>query len=244
MRRATIREYRGRSFLVHELFAFALSANISPVYDLIKVDRKPIDENPLEGFLLGQTKDLLLLNLVNTDVVCLNGYSVIGRRDVRKLKIQRKDAFLVRALRLKNLSPSMPLGISIASWPDLLESVTRKFPLFTIHQERLDSTVCYVGRLATKSNRTFGLKEIDPDARWSRSRSYKFKDLTKVDFGGGYEAALARLAVASVKRRKARVVSLAISTSRRSAAIDATTVAPPRKRPTRATPSRRRDDVR
>jgi hypothetical protein len=90
----------------------------------------------------------------------------------------------------------------------LLESLTREFPLFTIHQEWLDSDVCFVGRLATMSASTFGLKEIDPDSRWRGSRPYKFKDLTKVDFGGGYENALASLAATKVKRRKAKVVSL------------------------------------
>jgi len=178
------------------------------MYDLVEINREPIDEHPLEGFLLEQTKELILLNLVNSEVVCLNGYSVVRRRDVRKLKIERKDAFMIRALHLKNIAPSKPSGVSLAGWPVLLESLTREFPLFTIHQEWLDSEVCFVGRLATVSVRTFGLKEIDPDARWNRSRSYKFKDLTKVDFGGGYEDALARLAATSTKRRKARVVRL------------------------------------
>jgi hypothetical protein len=178
------------------------------VYELVKIDRAPIDEHPLEGFLLEQTKELILVNLVNSDVVCLNGYSVVRRRDVRKLKAQRKDEFIIRAFRFKNIAPRKPPGVSIAGWPALLESLTREFPLFTIHQEWLDAEVCFVGRLATMSASTFGLKEIDPDARWSRSRSYKFRDLTKVDFGGGYEDALARLAATSMKRRKAKVVNL------------------------------------
>jgi hypothetical protein len=42
-------------------------------------------------------------------------------------------------------------------------------------------------------SRSFQLKEIDPQARWSRSRRYKFSNLTKVEFGGGYEDALARV---------------------------------------------------
>jgi hypothetical protein len=77
--------------------------------------------------------------------------------------------------------------------------------LFTIHQEWLDKEVCFIGRLAVRTATTFGLKEIDPDARWTRSRSYNFKDLTKVDFGGGYENALARLAATPPKRRSAQV---------------------------------------
>jgi hypothetical protein len=71
------------------------------VYDLVKINREPIDEQPLEGFLLERTKELLLLNLISTDVVCLNGYVVVRWRDVRKLKVQREDALMSRALRLK-----------------------------------------------------------------------------------------------------------------------------------------------
>ncbi len=175
------------------------------MYDLVIINREPIDEHALEGFLLERTRDLILLNVVIPDVVCLNGYCVIRRRDVRRLKVQRKDSFLIRALSLKEISPISPIGISIASWPDLLKSLNERFPLFTIHQEWLDSEVCFVGRLAARSETTFGLKEIDPDARWSRSRSYKFADLTKVDFGGGYEESLARLATAGTRKKKASV---------------------------------------
>ena len=175
------------------------------MYDLVEIHRPPIDEHRLEGFLLERTKDLILLNLISTDVVCFNGYSVIRRRDVRKMKVKRKNAFMIRALELRGYVACKPSGISIASWPELLESVSQRFVLFTIHQEWLDSEVCYIGRLAARTATTFGLKEIDPDARWSRSRTYNFKDLTKVDFGGGYEDALGRLATTPARERTAEV---------------------------------------
>ena len=175
------------------------------MYDLVEIHRPPIDEHRLEGFLLERTKDLILLNVISTDVVCFNGYTAIRRHDVRKMKVNRKNAFMIRALELKGYAASEPSGISIANWPELLESVNRKFPLFAIHQEWLDNEVCYIGRLAARTATTFGLKEIDPDARWSRSRSYNFKDLTRVDFGGGYEDALARLAATPVRKRIAKV---------------------------------------
>ena len=183
------------------------------MYDLVEIHRPPIDEHRLEGFLLERNKDLILLNVINTDVVCFNGYSVIRRDDVLKMKVNRKNAFMIRALALKGYAASEPSGISIANWPELLESVNRQFPLFAIHQEWLDNGVCYIGRLAARTATTFGLKEIDPDARWSRSRSYNFKDLTKVDFGGGYEDSLARLASTHTRKRTAEV--RAIKSSKR-----------------------------
>lgn len=178
--------------------------DLHAVYEIVEI-RNPWDGNPIEGFLLDRSKNLLLLHRIAVDVICLNGYSVISRRDIRKMKVQRGDCLLARALSLKQISPAKPTDISIGSWPELLESVDRQFPLFTIYMERLDPDVCYIGRLAARSATTFGLKEIDINARWTRSRSYKFADLTSVDFGGGYENALASLAATPVRRKRGSI---------------------------------------
>ena len=45
------------------------------------------------------------------------------------------------------------------------------------------------------------LKKIDPDARWGDTKRYRFRDLTKVDFGGGYEQGLALVAEDNRRRR-------------------------------------------
>jgi hypothetical protein len=162
-------------------------------YPLVSIDRKPIDPDPLRGFFLEQSERLILINVLNEDVVDLNGYCVIRKSDVRQLKIPREDSFVVRALKLKRVTPQIRHGISLGSWPDLLHSASSIFPLITIHREIYDRDVCLIGRPILMGNHSFQLKEIDTKARWSRSRRYKFSDLTKVDFGGGYEDALVRV---------------------------------------------------
>lgn len=166
-------------------------------YSLVSIDRKPVDPDCLRGFLLEQSEKLILINRVNEDVVDLNGYSVIRRSDVRHLKTLDKDSFMVRALKLRRVKPKIRHGILLSSWPELLQSASSIFPLITIHQEIYDRGVCFIGRPILMGTRSFQLKEIDPQARWSRSRRYKFSNLTKVDFGGGYEDSLARVAAES-----------------------------------------------
>jgi hypothetical protein len=202
MRTATIHGYRGRFVLIHELFPFAPSAKIRSVYDLVEMNRKPIDQEPVWGFLLQRSKDLILLHVAAVDVVCLNGYSVFRNGDVRRLKVLPKDELLIRALRFKDIAPSEPPGISLTSWSGLLESVDQKFSLFTIHRERINSGVCNVGRLAAIYASSFALKEIDPKARWTRSRKYKYEDITRLDFGDGYADALASLATTPIVRKR------------------------------------------
>jgi hypothetical protein len=46
------------------------------------------------------------------------------------------------------------------------------------------------------------LKKIDPDARWGDTKRYRFRDLTKVDFGGGYEEALMLVAAGNKRKRR------------------------------------------
>jgi hypothetical protein len=175
------------------------------VYDLVEINRRPIDPEPVWGFLLQRSKDLILLHVAAVDVVCLNGCSVFRNADVRRLKVLPKDEFLIRALRFKDITPSEPSGISIASWSELLESVDQKFPLFTIHRERINNGVCNIGRLAAIYAGSFALKEIDPKARWTRSRKYNYEDITRLDFGDGYADALASLATTPIRKRSAEV---------------------------------------
>jgi hypothetical protein len=164
------------------------------MYDFVELSRKPIDHNPLSGFLLARSKRLTLIHLLSTDVMELNGYTVVRNKDISRTRILTPGAFVLRALRLKRITPEPKEGLSIADWPGLLRSADTLFPVVTIHQEILDPEVCFIGRVVLMTNQSYSLKEINPKARWSRSRRYLFSDLSKVDFGGGYEASLAAVA--------------------------------------------------
>jgi hypothetical protein len=170
------------------------------MYDFTELSRKPIDHEPLRGFLLARSKRLTLIHLLNTDVMELNGYCVVRNKDISRARILKPGAFVLRALRLKGIAPEPKEGLSIADWPDLLRSATSLFPVITINQEIRDPEVCFIGRVVLMTDHSFSLNEIDPKARWSRSRRYLFSNLTKVDFGGGYEAALVRVAADTAER--------------------------------------------
>lgn len=71
-----------------------------------------------------------------------------------------------------------------------LESVQEGYPLITIHREKVDNTVCYVGRVKRLKSKTFTLYAIDTQAVWYGTRRFRYKDVTRIDFGGLYEKAL------------------------------------------------------
>ncbi len=168
---------------------------------LIEFDRKPIDPYALRGFALDWTDDLTLMQEVNTDRMELNGYSVIRNEDVRRWRLEPKT-FIERALKLKGVAPTPLDGVSLASWRNVLETAGRLFPLVTLRREKINPRVCYIGCVRSMTEKVVTLTKIDPDARWGDTKRYRFSDLTKVDFGGGYEDALAMVATDNKRKRK------------------------------------------
>lgn len=68
------------------------------------------------------------------------------------------------------------------------------FPLITIHRERMDRSVCFVGRLRRTTQRAVTILEISPQAAWETESRYPINDITLLEFGGAYETLLARMA--------------------------------------------------
>jgi hypothetical protein len=161
---------------------------------LVEFERKEIDPHALRGFVLGTSDDLTLLQVV-TDDFALNGYTVLRNSDVTGYTVyDSPDYFLTRALRLKRIKPGRRPRVDLRSWPALLATANEKFPLVTIHREAVSNEVCYIGRVSTLGPKTFILEEIDPVAEWVGRGRYRYSDLTRVEFGGGYEDALWRVA--------------------------------------------------
>jgi hypothetical protein len=65
------------------------------------------------------------------------------------------------------------------------------FPLLTIHRERVDPDVCWIGKIEDIRQGQVSLLEINPDAKWDRKpTSYSLSEITTIEFGGEYERAL------------------------------------------------------
>jgi hypothetical protein len=171
---------------------------------LVRFRRKPLDSSSTYGFLLACSDTLTLLHLLDTATFTLNGYSVIRNKDVSLYAVyDRPDYYFdSRVLRLKGIKPEARPEISVENLPDLLTSIDKHYPLTTIYREKLNDGICFIGRLAGITAKTFTLFEVDDCAEWIGSHRYRFADITRVDFGGGYEEALALVARPDLKKRR------------------------------------------
>ena len=171
---------------------------------LVRFRRKPLDGSPLYGFVLACSETLTLLHLLETSTYTLNGYSVIRNEDVSLYAVYDRPTYYYesKVLRLKGIKPQPQPEISLGNLSDLLTSIDRLYPLFTIHRELVTNDRCFVGSLAGITAKTFTLDEVDDCAEWIGPRRYRFSDITKIDFGGGYEEALALVARPDLKRKR------------------------------------------
>lgn len=158
---------------------------------LVKFTR-PFEQGSVNGYVLDIGPRFFLMAVEGSDGVRFNGFSCFRLADVRKLMVPHKHAAFLEAAR-KKLGERVPRKppVALVSIQQLLLSAYRAFPLVTIHREQVDPDVCFIGRVIDVSRGSVSLLEIGPDASWDKKpESYRLSEITRVDFGGGYEEAL------------------------------------------------------
>ena len=159
---------------------------------IVRIDRTPEIEDEIDGYVVGVSELFVMLHALDPDLMNLNGYIVLRAEDIHRYRVRDDgEFFLNRALKLKGIQPVPQPNIGLSSYSTLLASANTHFSLITIHREIMDAETCFIGRVQKLTEKTVTLEEINPAAKWERTRRYNFKDITRIDFGGGYEEALA-----------------------------------------------------
>lgn len=151
----------------------------------------PYDEGWTHGYVLDIGPQFFLLGLID-DNIQFNGFQCLLISDLRQLKVpDPQEDFIVAALRKRRERMERKPNIDLSSLPALLKSASKLFPLITILRERIKPDECVIGKVLDISERSFLLHTIDPDAVWEEKPTrFRLSDVTRVDFGGGYEEAL------------------------------------------------------
>jgi len=132
-----------------------------------------------------------LLGLID-DNIKFNGFQCPLISDLRRVKVpDPHQDFVVAALRKRRERIDRKPDIDLSSLPALLRSANALFPLVTIHRERIKPDECVIGKVLEISKNSFLLHTISPDAVWEEKPTrFRLRDVTRVEFGGGYEEAL------------------------------------------------------
>jgi hypothetical protein len=149
------------------------------------------ERSSIRGYVLDIGPRFFLLALVS-DRIRFDGFECFRLNDVSNIRPDPYTKFVETALRRRaEYLPRRP-RVSMASIEELLLSANRAFPLVAIHRERVDPDVCSIGRVLGIDRGRVTLLEINPHAAWEKNPSeYSLREITRVNFGGDYEDALA-----------------------------------------------------
>jgi len=163
---------------------------------LVRFHRATVEEGHVTGVIAGVSTRLIALSVLS-DGLRPNGFSVVRRADVSELLAPDPYAgFANEALRLRGDKLGKLPKLDLTSWHTLVTGAQKRFPLLTLHLELTQPDLCYIGRPVELTARAGTFLTIGPDAEWDRQDLAKlpWRDVTRIDFGGEYEQALALVA--------------------------------------------------
>lgn len=163
---------------------------------LVRVRRWIPYSDQLEGFVVATSPHWFLLAVLS-DQITLNGWSALRHKDVQAVTVYpEEDCFEVQALQArKQWPPIAPEGIDLSTAPDLIRSAWNVVPMIAIHREFERPDVCWIGNATNLTDSRLSLLEVNVAGGWARKpRRFDVNDITRLDFGGGYEEALSLVA--------------------------------------------------
>ncbi len=148
------------------------------------------DSYTIKAYVQDIGPQFFLAAIVNDDIR-LNGFTCFRLTDIRKISPEPYANFIEQVLKKRRQKiPAIP-HIDLSSVSGLLTSANQAYPLIAVHQQKLDPDICQIGRIVNVHRHHVSLLRIQPGAVWNDTAdSYKLSDITRLDFGGGYEDAL------------------------------------------------------
>jgi hypothetical protein len=160
-------------------------------HDLVRLRRRIRGAEKLDGYVLAVARSWLLMALLDNGIR-LDGYAALRTADVVGVEPRRTSSFVGKALALQGSWPPVgAAGVDLTDIRSLIGSVAECFSLVTLHLEKADPDVCFIGRPVGFGKSSVRLQEITPEAAWRREPTkWSLREVTRIDFGGAYEHAL------------------------------------------------------
>lgn len=161
---------------------------------LVGLRRAAVPAEDMDGFVVAIGSNWLLLHKAS-DHVFLDGHAIIPVAEVFDAWLVPAESSVVeRALRLQGADPQALPDLPLGSAREALQYLNDHSPLVSVFIERDVPDVCLIGRVSRFEEDTFTLDTITPAARWEDEETLRYDAVTRIDFGGKYEQALALVA--------------------------------------------------
>lgn len=158
---------------------------------LVRITRWIPDADRVEGFVVGLSREWLILHRLS-DRLTFDGWISVRVQDIQAVTIYpTEDCFEIAALSARGLWPPTSPAPTPKNVVELLTEAKAHASVVAVHREFERPDVAWCGAIRNISSDTLTFLEVNVAGGWGRKpRRFDLDDITRVDFGGGYEEAL------------------------------------------------------
>ncbi|HEX8508422.1 MAG TPA: hypothetical protein VF635_02835 [Propionibacteriaceae bacterium] len=165
-------------------------------HEYVNIERSIEGADRVTGYVVGVGSDWLLVSVYDNGAA--NGWVSLRIDDVADVSPAPGGQFVRRGLEYRRSWPARPPGtpLTLSSGPLALTlSAASAFPLVTLFAEGEDPYHFFLGRPVSWTTERMHWQEMNVAAGWEEEPvEWVLDSVTRVDIGGRYQAALARVA--------------------------------------------------
>ena len=155
---------------------------------IVKLWRASIDSDRLSGYVVGLSKTWVLLQEIDDYAFVLDGYKAVRLNDISNF--QADGSFAGEYFRQRGFFPETQADLDLTELHSLLHCVSKRYAMFMIEREKAEPNIGFIGVAEGLTKRSLWMKKFSSNAKWIDTEKFKMKDITSINFGGGYVNAL------------------------------------------------------
>jgi hypothetical protein len=159
---------------------------------LVHVRRWIPDADRVDGFVVGIGAEWVALQQLS-DRIVFDGWALLRRKDIQAVTIKpNPECFEIRALKARELWPPSAPALDLDDVLGAVSSAAKAAKtLVSISDDFYNPELCWIGTVGSIDRDRLQVTEVNPRGRWVRKpHTFDPADVTRIDFGGGYEEAL------------------------------------------------------
>ena len=155
--------------------------------NLLSVRRSGIDENRVQGFLLGYSRNLVLIHYVYD--FRLDGLMIFNRNDITFIASDKTDLFQTEILKDAGIFGEVDFNIEcdLSNWQSALSSMRNLKRFLVVEDEKSDYPLLYIGEVIRIDKDHIDIMEFSGAGNWDKEAStVYFEDISCVQIGNNY----------------------------------------------------------
>ncbi len=155
--------------------------------ELVSIRRDDIDVNSIQGFILGFSDELLLLQYVYD--FRLDGLVALRTADITKVTCNATDEFQKNLLITEGLFQQVPFGASfdLRDWKAVITQFSQQYRFIILEDERPEAQVFLIGEIEKITNAIVSLRYFTGAGNWDeKPTKLPFKSITSCQVDTNY----------------------------------------------------------